>query len=158
MTSFLRDMKVWYNLYWSHQICAINIVRQLLSLTMTSLSRAANSITRRPWNYGKLVNTETGKTGRRTTGLTTSYTEKTSTPVPFDFETNGNPFGSKSKGKLSPWSYPIQFERKLNTKFLSVKTLTFPYSRMKPQSKNLIKLFKLGDISEDMIPTEASPD
>ena len=31
---------------------------------------------------------------------------------PFDFEPNGNPFGSKSKGKLSPRSYPIQCERK----------------------------------------------
>ena len=31
---------------------------------------------------------------------------------PFDFEPNGIPFGSKSKGKLSPRSYPIQFERK----------------------------------------------
>ena len=41
---------------------------------------------------------------------------------PFDFEPNGNPFGSKSKGKLSPRSYPIQFERKWNTSFLSVNT------------------------------------
>ena len=40
---------------------------------------------------------------------------------PFDFEPNGNPFGSKSKGKLSQRSYPIQFERKLNTSFLSVR-------------------------------------
>ena len=39
---------------------------------------------------------------------------------PFDFEPNGIPFGSKSKGKLSPRSYPIQFERKWNTSFLSV--------------------------------------
>ena len=39
---------------------------------------------------------------------------------PLDFEPNGNPFGSKSKGKLSSQSYPIQFERKLNTSFLSV--------------------------------------
>ena len=29
----------------------------------------------------------------------------------------GNPFGSKSKGKLSPWSYPIQCERKWKKKF-----------------------------------------
>ena len=29
---------------------------------------------------------------------------------PFDFEPNGFPFGSKSRGKLSPRSYPIQFE------------------------------------------------
>ena len=30
-----------------------------------------------------------------------------------------HPFGSKSRGKLSPRSYPIQFERKWNTNFLS---------------------------------------
>ena len=39
---------------------------------------------------------------------------------PFDFEPNGVPFGSKSKAKLSPRLYPIQFERKSNTSFLSV--------------------------------------
>ena len=42
---------------------------------------------------------------------------------PFDFDSNGFPFGSKSKGKLSPRSDPIQFERKWNTSFLSVCTL-----------------------------------
>ena len=31
---------------------------------------------------------------------------------PFDFEPNGITFGSKSKGKLSSRSYPIQFEIK----------------------------------------------
>jgi len=36
---------------------------------------------------------------------------------PFDVEPNGIPFGSKSKGKLSPRSYPIQFEWKYS--FLS---------------------------------------
>ena len=39
---------------------------------------------------------------------------------PFDFEPNGFPFGSKSKGKLSPRSYPIQCERKWKYSFLSV--------------------------------------
>ena len=39
---------------------------------------------------------------------------------PSDFEPNGNPFGSKSKGKLSLRSHPIQFEKKWNTSFLSV--------------------------------------
>ena len=39
-----------------------------------------------------------------------------------DFELNGIPFGSKSKGKLSPRSYPIQFDRKGNTRFPSVET------------------------------------
>ena len=42
----------------------------------------------------------------------------------FDFETNGIPFGSKSRGKLSPRSYPIQFKRKWNTSFLSVSFFT----------------------------------
>ena len=37
---------------------------------------------------------------------------------PFDFEPNEIPFGSKSKGKLSP--YPIQCERKCKYSFLSV--------------------------------------
>ena len=34
---------------------------------------------------------------------------------PFDFESNGIPFGSRSEIKLSARSYPIQFERKWNT-------------------------------------------
>ena len=44
---------------------------------------------------------------------------------PFDFEPNGIPFGSKSKGKLSPRSYPIQFERKWKYSYLSVKRIYF---------------------------------
>ena len=40
----------------------------------------------------------------------------------FDFEPNGISFDSKSKGKLSPRSYPIQFERKWKHSFLSVPT------------------------------------
>ena len=40
----------------------------------------------------------------------------------FDFsEANGFPFGSKLNGKLSPRSYPIQFEKKWNTSFISVR-------------------------------------
>ena len=39
---------------------------------------------------------------------------------PFDFEPNRIQFGSKSKGKLSPRPYPIQFEGKWNTSNLSV--------------------------------------
>ena len=39
-----------------------------------------------------------------------------------DFEANGILFGSKSKGKPSPQSYPIQFERKWNASFLSVNS------------------------------------
>ena len=38
---------------------------------------------------------------------------------PFDVEPNGNPFGSKSKGKLSPRSYRIQCERNWMHSFLS---------------------------------------
>ena len=41
---------------------------------------------------------------------------------PLDFEPNGTPFGSKSKEKLSPRSYPIQCERKWKHSFLSVQT------------------------------------
>ena len=32
--------------------------------------------------------------------------------LPFDYEPNGILFGSKSKGKISSRSYPIQCERK----------------------------------------------
>ena len=42
----------------------------------------------------------------------------------FDFEPNEIPFGSKSKGKLSPRSYPIQCERKW--KFLPKMYLFIP--------------------------------
>ena len=38
---------------------------------------------------------------------------------PFDFEKNGVPFCSKSKGKLSLRSYPIQFKRKTVTTIIS---------------------------------------
>ena len=41
--------------------------------------------------------------------------------LPFNFEPNGILFGSKSKIKLSPRSYPIQCERKWKHSFLSVK-------------------------------------
>ena len=36
---------------------------------------------------------------------------------PFDFEPNGIPFGSKSKGTLPPRIYPSRFVRKLKSKF-----------------------------------------
>ena len=39
---------------------------------------------------------------------------------PFDFEPNGIPFGSISKEKWSPRSYPIRCERKWKHSFLSV--------------------------------------
>ena len=44
---------------------------------------------------------------------------------PFDCEPNGIPFGSKSKGKLSPWSYPIQCERNWKYCFLSAAATVF---------------------------------
>ena len=40
---------------------------------------------------------------------------------PFDFEPNGILFGSKSKGKLSPRSYPIKFEMKWKHSFLGAE-------------------------------------
>jgi len=40
---------------------------------------------------------------------------------PFDFEPVGFQFGSKSEGKLSRRSYPIQRERKWNASFLTVE-------------------------------------
>ena len=39
---------------------------------------------------------------------------------PCNFEPNGIPFGSKSKVKLSPRSYPIECERKWKYSFLNV--------------------------------------
>ena len=43
---------------------------------------------------------------------------------PFDFKPNVIPFGSKSKGKMSPWSYPIQFERKWKHSFFSAEEVS----------------------------------
>ena len=45
--------------------------------------------------------------------------------LPFDFEPNGNLFGSKSKGKLSPQSYPIQCKRNWKYSFLSISASSF---------------------------------
>ena len=42
---------------------------------------------------------------------------------PFDFERNGILFGSISKGKLSPRSYPIQCESNREYSFFSVSNL-----------------------------------
>ena len=44
---------------------------------------------------------------------------------PFDFEPNGIPFGSKPKTKLSPRSYPIQYEMKWKYSFLSVHEVQY---------------------------------
>ena len=40
-----------------------------------------------------------------------------------DFEPNGNPFGSKSKRKQSPQSYPIQCGRKLEIEFFQCRVM-----------------------------------
>ena len=51
---------------------------------------------------------------------------------PFDFEPNGITFGSKSKGKLSPRPYSIQYKRKWNTSFLSVEEVFYFPLHMNP--------------------------
>ena len=70
------------------------------------------------------------------------YTKKTIFPFPFTLngiwpwwqfsfrfsEPNWNPFGSKSNGKLSPRSDPIQCERKWNTSFLSEESQASRYT------------------------------
>ena len=43
---------------------------------------------------------------------------------PFNFQPDGNPFGSKSKGKQSLRSYPIQYVRNRKYSFLSVCKMT----------------------------------
>ena len=73
---------------------------------------------------------------------------------PSDFEPNGNPFGSKSEGKLSPRSYPIQFERKSNTSFFSVdiqgnrNLFPQPSERLAPGAQLRALLKPLGTILE----------
>ena len=72
---------------------------------------------------------------------------------PFDLEPNGNPFGSKSKGKLSLRSYPYQFERKWNTIFLSARDLGIkwapnwgpPWSRSVPHCRDVQEQFQRGN-------------
>ena len=54
---------------------------------------------------------------------------------PFDFEPNGFPFGSTTKEKLSPRSYPIQFERKWNASFLSVELSQIKSTRLENEAK-----------------------
>ena len=60
---------------------------------------------------------------------------------PFDFEPNGISFGSKSKGKLSPRSYPIQCERKWKYSFVSVIVMRQALKRLnvnRPEDKKTI--------------------
>ena len=53
---------------------------------------------------------------------------------PFDFESNGIPFGSKSKGKPSPRLYPIQCGRKWKCSFLSAN------DRCRIQQKHIMRV------------------
>ena len=50
---------------------------------------------------------------------------------PLHFEPNGIPFDPKSKGKLTPRSYPIQFERKWKHGFLSVHKTSYIIIRLR---------------------------
>ena len=58
---------------------------------------------------------------------------------PFNFEPNGIQFGSKSRGKLSPRSYPNQRERKWKYSFLGV---TFLFIIPKFMIKNQLAEYK----------------
>ena len=59
----------------------------------------------------------------------------------FNFEPNGILFGSKSKGRLSPRSYPIQFERKWKYSFLSVRLFADAFFHLAPFNSNGAKHF-----------------
>ena len=63
---------------------------------------------------------------------------------PSDFEPNGLPFGSKSKGKLSPRSYPIQFERTWNASFLSVTRAVRQYDACARQMYSRVNFNTIG--------------
>ena len=51
---------------------------------------------------------------------------------PFEFEPNGILFVSKSKGRLSPRSYPIQCEMKWKYSFLSERSHNIGYNMRRP--------------------------
>ena len=68
---------------------------------------------------------------------------------PFDFELNGNPFGSKLKEKLSPQSYPIHFERKRKYSFLSVEAATFHHKLFIPMNMQNIFAYMHNKLSEN---------
>ena len=57
---------------------------------------------------------------------------------PFDFESNGTPFGSKSKGKLLPRAYPIQCERNWKYSFLRVQSAAVLQQTLKHGNINAI--------------------
>ena len=76
---------------------------------------------------------------------------------PLDFELNEIPFGSKSKGKLSARSVPIQFDRKWKYSFLNAaislpvfhsQCFRFPdfsFSDISPRDFSLSRIFSLGN-------------
>ena len=64
---------------------------------------------------------------------------------PFNYEPNGIPFGSKSKGELSPRSYPIQYERKRKYSFLSADNDVFKPSHNR-EIENLHKNFQRKEV------------
>ena len=59
---------------------------------------------------------------------------------PFDFVPNRTPFGSTSKGELSLRSYPIQYERKWESSFLSVTKELFK-SHLQPAVLNSVFIY-----------------
>ena len=63
---------------------------------------------------------------------------------PFDLGPNGIPFGPRSKGKLSPRSYPMQYERNWKYSFLSA-CIIFPCHNMPSLSSGAYNLNKDGD-------------
>ena len=61
---------------------------------------------------------------------------------PFDFEPNEIPFGAKSRGELSPRSYPIQCERKWKHSFLSlyhIANLSYRESVIKRDRRGILQ-------------------
>ena len=62
----------------------------------------------------------------------------------FDFEPNGNQFGSIYEGRLSQRPYPIQFERRWKYSFLSVRDwvsevgMTFNYLMIRSRRNALL--------------------
>ena len=63
---------------------------------------------------------------------------------PFDFEPKGIQFGSKSKGKLSTRSYPIQCERKWKHSFISEKESQHTVGVRRTTEERLVPLSIMG--------------
>ena len=134
-----------YNLYdyWTHNLTnfrSMLIVIQVFAMTViTCITYGCNYTHARYWlgncNHMHAHNGRIPVTRplRHSTNHSVR-TEKTSISIPFILngiwswwqfsfrfsEPNGIPLDSKSKGKLSPQSYPIQFARNCKCSFLSV--------------------------------------